>query len=71
MAKLTEDYKNCTIEVDDNDRLTIQNKPIEYEYDVDTDTWSSQYLPYTRYPSLIELAHAIAGETLEFVDTQN
>jgi len=70
MTKQTEEFANCTIEIEDNGDLTIQNKLIDYEHDVDTDTWSSRYLPYTHYKSLIELARAIAGETSEFIDTQ-
>ncbi len=71
MTKHTEELANCTIIIDDDDNLTIQNKPLDYVYEADTDTWSSNYLPYSQYESLVELARAIASETLEFVDTQN
>lgn len=71
MTKHTEEIANCTIIIDDDDNLTIQNKPIDYEYEADTGTWSSHYLPYSHYESLVELARAIASETLEFVDKQN
>jgi hypothetical protein len=71
MTKHTEEFANCTIKIEDNDNLTIQSKLIDYEHDADTATWSSRYLPYTHYKSLIELARAIAGETLEFVGKQN
>ena len=71
MKKHSEEYANCTIEIDKNGALKIQNKPVEYTYDSDTKSWSSDYLPYTSYPSIIELARAIAGDTLEFSDTNN
>ena len=69
MSKHTEEFANCTINIEDNGKLTIQNKVIDYEHDADSGTWSSHYLPYSRYNSLLELARAIAGETLEFADT--
>ena len=71
MKKHSEEFANCAIEIDKDSNLTIQKKPIEYTYDGDTKTWSSHFLPYTSYPSLIELARAIAGDTSEFVDTNN
>lgn len=70
MTKHVEEFANCVIKIEDDDTLTIQDKPIDYEYDADANTWFSYYLPYARYNSLIELARAIASETLEFTDTQ-
>ena len=71
MKKHSEEFANCTIEIEENGSITIQNKPVECVYDADTKTWSSHFLPYSGYPSIIELARAIAGDTLEFSDTNN
>ena len=69
MTKHTEVVKNYTIRIEDDDSLNIANKDIEYEYDPVSNKWSSRYLPYTQYDSLVELARAIASDTVEFVDS--
>ncbi len=70
MTKHTEVFANCTINIEDDDSLNIAKKDIEYEYDPVSKKWSSRYLPYTEYDSLVELARAIARDTVEF-DSQN
>ena len=63
-------YANCTIKIINDTDLHIQNKPIHYQHDVDTGMWSSSFLPYTQYSSLIELAQSIVKDTLEFSTTE-
>ena len=69
MAKHSEIFANCTIEIEEDDSLRIAGKEINYDYDPVAGQWSASYLPYTRYDSLLELARAIAGDTVEFVDS--
>lgn len=71
MAKHTETYENCAIEIDDDDKLRIEGKDINYEYDAISNKWSANYLPYTQYDSLLELARAIARDTVEFVEPED
>ena len=66
MASKKETCENCEIRIDDETQLFINQKPIEYEHDKYHDTWSSRYLPYTKYDSLIALARAIVSDTTEF-----
>ena len=70
MAQHTEKFANCRIEIAEDDSLTIEGKEILYDYDAAAGKWSASYLPYTRYDSLLDLARAIAGDTVEFVATQ-
>ncbi len=69
MAKHSEIFANCTIEIEEDDSLRVAGKEINYDYDPVAQQWSASYLPYTRYDSLLELARAIAGDTVEFVDS--
>lgn len=71
MTKHTETFANLTIEIDDDDSLRIAGKDINYDYDPVSKKWSASYLPYTQHDSLVDLARAIAGDTVEFVDSQN
>jgi len=59
-------YKNCEIRIENDQRLFINQKEIEYEYDRIQNKWSSRYLPYTQYNSLDDLAKAIIVDTVEF-----
>lgn len=67
MASHRETYKGFEIDIEDDTKLTINGKEIDYEYDNVENKWSSRYLPYTRYDSLLELAQAIARDTVEFI----
>ncbi|MDR4462717.1 MAG: tyrosinase cofactor [Nitrospira sp.] len=58
--------EGCTIEIRDDDHLTINGKEIHYEHNRSDGTWSSKYLPYTKYPSLLAMARAIVRDTVEF-----
>lgn len=66
MANHKEVLEGCTIEIQHDDRLTINGKEIPYEHDRAARKWSSKYLPYTRYKSLLEMARAIVRDTVEF-----
>ncbi|MGV8711910.1 MAG: hypothetical protein ACWA6R_05105 [Nitrosomonas sp.] len=66
MAQHTETFAGCTITIKDNTGLTINGKEIDYQHDPIKDKYSSKYLPYTLYDSLLELARAIAKHTVEF-----
>ncbi len=66
MADHQETFAGCEIVIENDSALTINGKVIEYTYDGVKKTWYSKYLPYTDYPSLIELARAIARDTVEF-----
>lgn len=70
MTKHTEVFANCTIEIEDDDSLRIAGKEISYDYDPDSRKWSADYLPYMHYDSLLDLAQAIARDTVEFVDSR-
>ena len=66
MAKIKENFDNCEIIIEDDDTLSINGKSIVYEKNADTGKWLSRYLPYTEYDSLLDLAKAIARDTVEF-----
>ena len=66
MANHKETYKACAIEIKDDVNLMINGKEIDYEHDTTKSKWSSRYLPYTKYNSLLELAREIARNTVEF-----
>lgn len=66
MSIYQETFEGSTIEITDDDRLTINEKEIEYEHTLENQKWSSRYLPYTQYDSLIDLAQAIVRDTSEF-----
>ena len=66
MATYKETHEGCEIEIEDDERLTINGKHIEHEQLPPTGTWSSRYLPYTTYDSLAELGRAIVSNTSEF-----
>ncbi len=66
MAHHKEAFEGCTIEVKDDADLSINGKEIDYKHDEGGNKFSSKYLPYTQYDSLLELARAIAKHTVEF-----
>ncbi len=66
MATITETFDGCEIVIENDTKLTINGKYINYEYNLSTDKWMSRYLPYTNYGSLIDLARAIVRDTVEF-----
>ncbi|MBA3613632.1 MAG: hypothetical protein H0W49_12115 [Nitrospirales bacterium] len=66
MANHKETFEGCVIEIKDDVNLTINGKEINYEHDRTNNKWSSRYLPYTKYNSLLELARAIVRDTVEF-----
>ncbi len=69
MAQHTEIFEGCTIVINDT-KLTINGKEIDYQYDAAKDKFSSKYMPYTLYGSLLELARAIAKNSVEFSHVQ-
>lgn len=66
MSHHQETFEGCTIEIKDDIDLTINGKVIDYEQDTAKKKFSSKYLPYTQYDSLLEMARAIARHTVEF-----
>jgi hypothetical protein len=66
MAHHKETFEGCEIEIKDDINLSINGKEINYEYDQVKNKFSSKYLPYTQYDSLLEMARAIAKHTVEF-----
>jgi hypothetical protein len=66
MAHHKETFEGCNIEIKDDINLSINGKEINYEYDQVKNKFSSKYLPYTQYDSLLEMARAIAKHTVEF-----
>ncbi len=70
MANHKETFADCVIEITDADKLTINGKEIDYDHDGTDDKWSTRYLPYTKYDSLLDMARAIARDTAEFSTTK-
>ena len=68
MPQHSETFADLEIEIEDDDSLRIAGKEIIYDYDPVSKKWSADYLPYSHYDSLLELARAIASDTVEFVD---
>lgn len=66
MADHKETFEGCTIEIKDDVNLTINGKVINYQYDPVKKKFSTRYLPYTQYDSLLEMARAIAQHSVEF-----
>ncbi len=66
MASHSEEFMGCQIEISATETLTIDGKPVATERDAAGEQWSSAYLPYLDYPSLLELARAIVRDTGEF-----
>lgn len=66
MTHHKEVFESCNIEIKDDTNLSINGKEIEYEHDGRNNKWSSKYLPYTQYDSLLEMAREIAKHTVEF-----
>ncbi|PCH98005.1 MAG: hypothetical protein COB85_02350 [Bacteroidetes bacterium] len=55
MAEQKETFKGFEIVIDDNDKLTIDGASIEVAQS-DEGNYYTNYLPYTEYASLMELA---------------
>ncbi len=66
MSVQQQTYKGHDIKIEDDEKLTINEKEIEYVQDKDLGKWFSKHLPYTQYDSLEALAKAIAIDTAEF-----
>lgn len=66
MANIKETFHGCDIEIENDTELTINGKHIEYQHNVPASKWSSSYLPYHDFDSLLDLARAIARDTVEF-----
>lgn len=66
MAQISETFNGCLIEIDEDDTLRIDGKRIDPVFDAGRGKWSSRYLPYTEYDSLIDLGKAIVRDTEEF-----
>lgn len=66
MANIKETFHGCDIDIENDTELTINGKHIEYEHSSTENKWSSSYLPYSDYDSLLDLARAIARDTVEF-----
>jgi hypothetical protein len=66
MSHHKEIFEGCNIEIKDDTDLSINGKEIVYEHDGTKNKFSSKYLPYTQYDSLLEMARAIARHTVEF-----
>ncbi len=71
MANQKEMFEGCEIEIKDDVNLTINGKEIDYEHDSTENKWSSRYLPYTKYDSLLDMGRSIARDTVEFSSTKN
>lgn len=63
-----ETYRGCDIEISTMGQLTINTKHIDYAFDSNEMKWSTHYLPYTQYSSLLEMAKAVVRDTAEFVN---
>lgn len=63
-----ETYRGCDIEISAEGQLTINAKQIDYVFDSKEKKWSTRYLPYSLYSSLLELAKAVVRDTAEFVN---
>lgn len=63
-----ETYRGCDIEISTKGQLTINTKQIDYEFDTIEMKWSTRYLPYSQYSSLLELAKAVVRDTAEFIN---
>lgn len=70
MASFKESYHGCEIEIENDTELTINGKQIDYQHNRIVNSWSSKYLPYTDYDTLLDLARAIARDTVEFSPNQ-
>jgi len=66
MSVIQHTYQGHDIKIENNKKLTINQKEIDYEQDKEQDIWFCKHLPYTQYDSLEALAKAIAVNTAEF-----
>jgi hypothetical protein len=64
--RVKETYQGHDITIEDDKKLTINHKVIDYLQDKEQRKWYSKHLPYTQYDSLEALAKAIAVDTEEF-----
>jgi hypothetical protein len=61
-----ETFKGREIEISAEGNMTINGKQIDYEFDSSMNKWSTRYLPYSQYDSLLDMAKAVARDTEEF-----
>lgn len=68
MGGFIETYRGCEIKIENETdlKLTINGKQIDYEHNSTVNRWSSRYLPYSDYDTLLNLARAIIRDTEEF-----
>jgi hypothetical protein len=66
MPTITETFEACEIILENDTKLTINGKQINFEHNPDSGKWFSRYLPYTEYDSLLDMARAIIHDTVEF-----
>ncbi len=71
MSTHTEKYIGCTIKIEDESNLSINNKNIDCGFDESENKWSSQYLPYYQFDSLLDLSKAIVRDSVEFTTARN
>lgn len=70
MPNVTKEINGIKIEIDDADNVSVAGKEIVYDVHSSSGKFSSNYLPYTEYDSLEELAEAIVTQTEEFKTPQ-
>lgn len=68
MNPYKENFQGREIEISADGNLTINAKQIIYEFDSSRSKWSTRYMPYSHYDSLMDLARAVACDTEEFAD---
>lgn len=61
-----ENFNGCEILISAEGNMTINGKQIDYEIDSARKKWSTRYLPYSQFDSLLEMAKAVARDTEEF-----
>ena len=66
MSVQQQTYQGHDIKIEDDVKLIINEKEIDYLEDKEQGKWFSKHLPYTQYDSLEDLAKAIAVDTAEF-----
>lgn len=66
MSVVKETYQNKTIEIQNNEKLLIDNKPIQLSFDHETGRWATHMIPYKQYDDLMTLAKQLIADTEEF-----
>ena len=65
MAELKESFKGFEIVIDEDGKLQIDGKSIP-SVKLENGNYHSDFLPYTQYASLLELAQQIVAKSPEF-----